>query len=869
MTTSNQNHLGINARVLVLDDEQPIRRLVKTALRTDGCTVETAKNGREGLEILLRDDFDVLVVDLRMREMDGITFLQEALKIWPWLGVVIMTGFADEKSIAEVNALGVRRILSKPIEVADLRKNVSEEAQSKKERVELPAHLTLDKVKYQLGILRQLSETAIAAESMTEALRGLIGGLSDLLPSAVVGVLGLDEGEEVMLLSIREPISSSFLEQVEKEIRTRYEALGGRSLRSESLRVEIDGSTDDKNGADHISSTFTVPVMSGGELHGLLTLATTKNDAYTTTDISFLYHAASHLSTVFAALSHMRRLAIHDPITGLYNRRHLEEVLERTWEVSSRYDHPMAVVMIDLDHFKTLNDTFGHLIGDQALSELSELLRKVVRASDIIARYGGDEMVVVLPQAERAEARAFCERLIHAVRKKLFCANTQPLHLTVSIGVTDSQNSGRPRNASDILDQADQALYSAKKAGRDTYRIWSDVVRKDATPQIQSAFKEAQLGLTQAEYAGEKGRIMIVDDEPSVCMILKQILIKESYKITTASSVDKAVKTLTEHQGEFDLVITDLNMPEKGGIDLLRELDSADKSIIKLVMTGDVTTDNAIASLRHGAYDFIAKPFAHDRLVAVVERAFEYRRLIIENKRYQLYLEDMVSEKSAALSDALEQVKDSFNFTLEAFVALLDVRERATGQHSLRVRELALVLGRNMGLTGQELEEIGHGALLHDIGKIGIPDHVLLKPDSLTDEEWNVMKRHPEIGYNILQSSPGLGRAAEIVLSHQEKFDGTGYPRGLKGSEICLGARIFCIADAYDAMRSDRVYRKALSCETALEEIRKCSGTHFDPDIVDIFVQCQPEMEATGNWENQKKTEPINPCETMLSTAPQ
>ena len=604
--------------------------------------------------------------------------------------------------------------------------------------------------------------------------------------------------------------------------------------------------------------------MSGGELHGLLTLAATKDDAYTTTDISFLYHAASHLSTVFAALSHMRRLAIHDTITGLYNRRHLEEVLERTWQLSSRYDHPMAVVMIDLDHFKTLNDTFGHLIGDQALSELSELLRKVVRSSDIVARYGGDEMVVVLPQADRAEARAFCERLIHAVRQKLFCSNTQPLHLTVSIGVTDSQNSGRPRSASDILDQADQALYAAKKAGRDTYRLWSDVVRKDATPELQNHFKETLPALASSCSSGQKGKIMIVDDEPSVCLILKQILVKENYKITTASSVDKAVQTLMKHQGEFDLVITDLNMPEKGGIELLGEFEDADQSIIKLVMTGDVTTDNAIASLRHGAYDFIAKPFSHDRLLAVVERAFEYRRLIIENKRYQLYLEDMVSEKSAALSDALEQVKDSFNFTLEAFVALLDVRERATGQHSLRVRDLALVLGRNMGLTGQELEEIGHGALLHDIGKIGIPDDVLLKPDKLTDKEWHIMKQHPEIGYNILQSSPVLSKAAEIVLSHQEKFDGTGYPRGLRGKEICLGARIFCLADAYDAMRSDRVYRKALSCEIALEEIQKCSGTHFDPEIVAVFVRCQPEMETTGGWGVSGENRP-DPRETLFS----
>ena len=387
MITNNTNELIDDIRVLVLDDEAPIRRLVKAALNDHGCTVETASDGREGLEILLQNDFDVLVVDLKMREMDGITFLQEALRIWPWLGVVIMTGYADEKAIANANELGVERILNKPIDMKSLRDNVTEEALSKRERVGLPANLTLDTIKYQLGILRQLSETAIASKSLIDALRGLSNGMAKLLPCAVVGVLGLEAGEEVLILSIQESVSTSFLNNVEQEICSRYAALGSRRLNSDSLRIEIDGEIDDKEGATEAGSTFTVPVMSGGELHGLLTLAATTDNAYSTTDISFLYHAANHLSTIFAALSHMRKLAIHDTITGLYNRRHLEEVLERTWQLSWRYDHPMCVVMIDLDHFKTLNDTFGHLIGDQALVELSTQLQKIVRGSDIIARF--------------------------------------------------------------------------------------------------------------------------------------------------------------------------------------------------------------------------------------------------------------------------------------------------------------------------------------------------------------------------------------------------------------------------------------------------------------------------------------------------
>ena len=473
-------------------------------------------------------------------------------------------------------------------------------------------------------------------------------------------------------------------------------------------------------------------------------------------------------------------------------------------------------------------------------------------------------MVVILPEADRAEGRAFCERLLTEVRQKLFCKETQPLKLTVSIGITDSQNSGHPKSVADILDQADQALYAAKKAGRDTYRMWADLSEEERPKEkvVEEKKIEAQPKDSRLE-AHHNGRIMIVDDEPSVCEILRQMLTFEKYIVTTESSVDAAITKLTDHQGDYDIVITDLNMPGKGGIELLEALNEADSSIIKIVMTGDITTDNTIASLRHGAYDFIPKPFVHNQIIAMVERAFEYRRLAMENKRYQLYLEDMVSEKSAALTDALEQVKSAFNFTLEALVAMLDARERATGQHSLRVRELALVLARNLGISGDELENIGHGALLHDIGKIGIPDQVLLKPGALTDAEWVIMKRHAEIGYNIVQSSPFLSTAAEIVLSHQEKFDGTGYPRGLEGTEICLGARIFSLVDAYDAMRSNRVYKKALSAEVALSELVKCSGAHFDPDVVAVFIDSQAEIEETGGWEDQNKPDlSLNTSET-------
>jgi len=166
----------------------------------------------------------------------------------------------------------------------------------------------------------------------------------------------------------------------------------------------------------------------------------------------------------------------------------------------------------------------------------------------------------------------------------------------------------------------------------------------------------------------------------------------------------------------------------------------------------------------------------------------------------------------------------------------------------VRVRDLTLVLARTMGIEGRQLEEIGRGALLHDIGKIGIPDSILLKPGKLTEDEWEVMRRHPVIGHRFLTNSAYLKTAAALVLSHHERWDGRGYPQGLAGEDISLGARIFAVIDAYDAMRSSRVYKHSVSMEKAVAEIRDKSGSQFDPSIVEAFLQCVTELEKIGRW---------------------
>lgn len=842
----------VPVRVLVLDDDAAVRDIVRSLLRDAGCMVETAAGGHQGLQLLLRQDFDVAVVDLRMPDMGGARFLYEARSIWPWLGIVIITGFANDPSIDYARRVGVRHVLQKPLAARELRDSVMEEAQAKRGSLAYSASQSFDHIQAQLGVLREFSEAAIAAENLEAAMKLLGDGLARLLPCSAVGMLHVDAGEEVLYLNAIKPVSPSFIDAMQELMLGRYEALSGKPRPQQSLRIHADVEMVNPAGPSAIARTFAVPLSGGDGLRGVLTLALSAQDDVTGRDATFLYYAGNHLATVMSALSRMRQLAVHDAMTGVYNRKGLEEEYARAWLQSRRYGFPIGVAIIDIDQFKQINDTHGHPAGDQVLREFAALTQRVARGTDIVARYGGDEMVVILPQAGAAEVIAFGERLLDNVHRHIFCESALNLKMTASIGVASSASEDARETEATLMARADRALYRAKKAGRDRVVLQQrdEQAKVSETAAVAVPLDPARRPPAVRDATTSKGRVLVVDDEPGVALLFARILKKQGFEVMVEHSGAAAIERLQEGGAVFDILLTDLNMPDKSGLELLDELRSINENLIKIVVTGNATLDNAVLSLRRGAYDFIEKPVVSGQLIAVVERAMEYGRLKAENRRYQLHLEDMVREKSAALREALDRVRQSYDFTLEAMVRLLDARERSTGQHSLRVRDMAVILSRAMNLSETEIEEIARGALLHDIGKIAIPDNILLKPDKLSDDEREIMKTHTVTGYNILKSSGYLEKTAEIVLAHHESYDGSGYPRGLAGSEIPLGARIFAVVDTYDAMRSNRVYRQSITPDKVAEEIRRCAGRQFDPVVVENFLSCQAAFELVGRWDN-------------------
>ncbi len=326
---------------------------------------------------------------------------------------------------------------------------------------------------------------------------------------------------------------------------------------------------------------------------------------------------------------------------------------------------------------------------------------------------------------------------------------------------------------------------------------------------------------------------MIVDDDESVRDVISVLLREEGYLCAVASGADMALD-LVEAE-ETPLVISDMKMPGKDGLWLLEAMRDRHPDTAVIMLTGYGDTEAAVDCLRRGAVDYLLKPPKLTDLIRAIERALAKRRVELARKRYQKKLERKVRDRTTELRHALKDVSTTYQNTLMALVSALDAREHETSDHSIRVVEYTTAIAALLSIKGVELDEIGRGALLHDVGKIGVPDAVLLKPGKLTPEEWVEMRKHPDIGFNMIAPIPFLNTPSTIVLSHQERFDGRGYPRQLAREEIHIGARIFAVADTLDAMTSDRPYRKGTTFANAIEEINRCAGTQFDPDVVRAF----------------------------------
>jgi putative nucleotidyltransferase with HDIG domain len=376
--------------------------------------------------------------------------------------------------------------------------------------------------------------------------------------------------------------------------------------------------------------------------------------------------------------------------------------------------------------------------------------------------------------------------------------------------------------------------------GRETGKdagLASNLPGQNASPK---AWLVASADTRTSAKARKASRILVVDDEAHVRSMISATLERQGYEVVMASGGREALEAI-DHEG-FELILTDIVMQEGNGLALLERIHAQNPNLPVIMVTAIHDISVAIDSMRRGAYDYLLKPFEREHLVATVQRALEHRQALQESRTYQQNLEQVVRARTEMLRQAMEDLEHSYDVTLEALGDALDLKDSETEGHSKRVTAYTIALARAMGISPTDIKVIARGAFLHDIGKMAIPDDILRKPGKLSPEEQEIMREHCARGYQMLRKIPFLAEAAEIVFTHQEHYDGSGYPSALKAGSIPVGARIFAVADTLDAITSDRPYRQARTFDAAREEIIRCSGSQFDPAVVEVYLKIPNEL---------------------------
>ena len=345
--------------------------------------------------------------------------------------------------------------------------------------------------------------------------------------------------------------------------------------------------------------------------------------------------------------------------------------------------------------------------------------------------------------------------------------------------------------------------------------------------------------------------ILVVDDSTQIVNLITHILTMQGHNCDSASSAEEAQGKLASNS--YDLVLSDMKMGGMSGIELIEDIFSNYPDTATILVTGEDDPSLGQKAIQLGAYGYVIKPFNRNELTVNVTNALIRRKLSIENKNYQGKLEKTVLERTKELMESItrleraeERLRDSQEETIARLARAAEFRDNETAHHIQRMSRYSELLARKVGLDDERCELIRMASPMHDIGKLGTPDAILLKPGKLTEEEFEVMKEHAEIGFRILSGSRSelLETGALIARSHHEKWDGSGYPKGLNGENIPLEGRIVAVADVFDALTSKRVYKPAMDLEEAETLMRDGSARHFDPELLDLFFEAMPEVLA-------------------------
>ena len=488
-----------------------------------------------------------------------------------------------------------------------------------------------------------------------------------------------------------------------------------------------------------------------------------------------------------------------DRLTGLYNNGFFQISLDLALKRHERYGNKFSIALIDIDSFSHYNMSHGPLEGDLLLKEVAGLIKKNCRDVDLAARYAGNLFAVILTESNSQQALVAAERIRQDVERKFDGAST------VSIGLACCPDDAA--NSRLLISKANEALTKAKLHGKNSIHYFEKDIRSDSQ---------------------KLPTILIVDDDNRNLKLMEGMLFPVKCDLIKATNGLDALNIVEKNN--IDLILMDVMMPEMDGYEVCRQIKSSEATrLIPVVLVTALNDSEArVKGIEVGADDFITKPPNKSELVARTKSLINFKRL----------------------NDNLASIE----YVLFSLAKTVEAKDEYTQGHVERVSKLAIALGRKMGLSEEEMEALRYGGILHDIGKIGIPGSILNKPGPLSPEEWEVMKNHPVAGYNIcLPLKKNLGYALEVIRHHHEKLDGSGYPDGIKDEEISTAARIMAVVDIYDALVTDRPYRKGMPLDKAIEILNEeANDKKLDPVVVNYLIEIVGDLAEEDSEPNER-----------------
>ena len=789
-------------RLLICDDSPEAREAVKASLTAQAEieVVGEAENGEQAVALAAATQPDVVLMDVLMPVLDGIGATRRIRELLPKARIVAYAGSDDSEDVMRMMTAGADAYLVKGAPLWELERAV--------------AGASDPLVRLAHALARSVNGGG-ASELLTRELADLSGAafVATYLASGEVGL---------SLAALAGPGAPEWFASPPSVVSRAYSELQLERADTHDLGELY------RLGAA-CADAVAAPLVADGQALGALLVAMPANVQVGVDEE--LVAAVADLAS--ASLANERRFAFtyaearRDALTGLANKRAFDEYLASALTRASVANERLSVVLFDLDDFKRVNDRGGHAVGDEVLREVARVLMRVVRAEDEVFRVGGEEFTIVI-DGEAETAAEVGER----VRKAL--AEHRRGHSLPALSAGISTFPTHAGTADDLLGKADIALYAAKFAGKNRVQIYSG--------DVESAREETRRLSELAPRPEDRGlRLLVVDDDPALRILLRTTFEVVDIEVDEAGSAEEAEEKIALRVP--DVVVLDVGMPGMDGLTFCRRLKSdpvtAEIGIVLLTGSDGGSESDAQAA---GADAYLRKPFSPLELLNVVERIagglYEgpFRAASFPpEEQLILYAQDLrrLLEVERGQRTLIQR---AYRETVSALAGALESKDTGTGAHSQRVQRYAIELARELDPVLLEDESIEFGFLLHDIGKIGIPDRILLKRGSLTPTERRLLETHTVLGEQLLSSVALLqGQGLQVVRHHHERWDGRGYPDALGGSEIPLGARVFAVADALDAMTSDRPYRTAISWEDAAAEIEQEAGHQFDPEVVEAF----------------------------------